>query len=85
MVGGVGGAKAEPFLLRPSRAAGPAHLWSRNMTGTPGAAATEDGEAPQLSPPCSPSYDLARKVGGHCVQRWGTPVRVPRATPPRAL
>ncbi|XP_036194875.1 ras-related protein Rab-37 isoform X5 [Myotis myotis] len=31
------------------------------MTGTPGAAATEDGEAPELSPPCSPSYDLARK------------------------
>ncbi|XP_074175444.1 ras-related protein Rab-37 isoform X4 [Rhinolophus sinicus] len=32
------------------------------MTGTPGAAATRDGEAPELSPPCSPSYDLTGKV-----------------------
>lgn len=41
------------------------------MTGTPGAAATRDGEAPERSPPCSPSYDLTGKVGGHCAQRWG--------------
>lgn len=40
------------------------------MTGKPGAAAaTQDGEVPELSLPCSPSYDLTSKVGGHCVQR----------------
>ncbi|XP_058417512.1 ras-related protein Rab-37 isoform X1 [Diceros bicornis minor] len=32
------------------------------MTGTPGAAAARDGEAPERSPPCSPSYDLTGKV-----------------------
>ncbi|MBV94812.1 Na(+)/H(+) exchange regulatory cofactor NHE-RF1, partial [Eschrichtius robustus] len=32
------------------------------MTGTPGAAATRNGEAPERSPPCSPSYDLTGKV-----------------------
>uniref|UniRef100_A0A2K5P8E2 small monomeric GTPase n=1 Tax=Cercocebus atys TaxID=9531 RepID=A0A2K5P8E2_CERAT len=32
------------------------------MTGTPGAAATRDGEAPERSPPCSPSFDLTGKV-----------------------
>ncbi|XP_059854233.1 ras-related protein Rab-37 isoform X4 [Delphinus delphis] len=32
------------------------------MTGTPGAAATRNGEAPERSPPCSPSYDLMGKV-----------------------
>lgn len=32
------------------------------MTGTPGAATTGDGEAPELSPPCSPNYDLTGKV-----------------------
>ncbi|PNJ87650.1 RAB37 isoform 15 [Pongo abelii] len=31
------------------------------MTGTPGAAATRDGEAPERSPPCRPSYDLTGK------------------------
>ncbi|KAM5309145.1 ras-related protein Rab-37 isoform 4-T4 [Glossophaga mutica] len=32
------------------------------MTGKPGAAAaTQDGEVPELSLPCSPSYDLTRK------------------------
>lgn len=55
----------------PRAPAAPAHLWSEDMTGTPGAAATQDGEAPELSPPCNPSYDLTLKVGGHCVQRWG--------------
>uniref|UniRef100_A0A2K5DG35 RAB37, member RAS oncogene family n=1 Tax=Aotus nancymaae TaxID=37293 RepID=A0A2K5DG35_AOTNA len=34
------------------------------MTGTAGATATQDGEAPKRSPPCSPSYDLTGKVGG---------------------
>ncbi|XP_075846152.1 ras-related protein Rab-37 isoform X1 [Microtus pennsylvanicus] len=32
------------------------------MTGTPGAATTGDGEAPERSPPCSPNYDLTGKV-----------------------
>ncbi|KAM9596799.1 ras-related protein Rab-37 isoform 2-T2 [Trichechus inunguis] len=32
------------------------------MPGTPGAAATQDGEAPGRSPPCSQSYDLTGKV-----------------------
>ncbi|XP_048222365.1 ras-related protein Rab-37 isoform X2 [Perognathus longimembris pacificus] len=32
------------------------------MTGTPGAAASRDGEAHERSPPCSPSYDLTGKV-----------------------
>ncbi|XP_012302506.1 ras-related protein Rab-37 isoform X4 [Aotus nancymaae] len=31
------------------------------MTGTAGATATQDGEAPKRSPPCSPSYDLTGK------------------------
>ncbi|CAK7290582.1 ras-related protein Rab-37 isoform X2 [Vulpes vulpes] len=32
------------------------------MTGMSGAAATRDGEAPEHSPPCSPSYDVTGKV-----------------------
>ncbi|XP_006145910.1 ras-related protein Rab-37 isoform X2 [Tupaia chinensis] len=32
------------------------------MTGTPGAAAARDGEAPERSSPCSLSYDLTGKV-----------------------
>ncbi|XP_054112430.2 ras-related protein Rab-37 isoform X2 [Callithrix jacchus] len=32
------------------------------MTGTAGATATRDEEAPKRSPPCSPSYDLTGKV-----------------------
>uniref|UniRef100_A0A452G7N5 small monomeric GTPase n=1 Tax=Capra hircus TaxID=9925 RepID=A0A452G7N5_CAPHI len=32
------------------------------MTGTPGTAATRDGEAPERSPPCGPSHDLTGKV-----------------------
>ncbi|XP_006045260.1 ras-related protein Rab-37 isoform X5 [Bubalus bubalis] len=31
------------------------------MTGTPGTAATRDGEAPERSPPCGPSHDLTGK------------------------
>lgn len=43
------------------------------MTGMSGAAVTRDGEALEDSPPCSPSYDVTGKVGGHCAQRWGLP------------
>ncbi|KAF3817291.1 ras-related protein Rab-37 isoform X2 [Mirounga leonina] len=32
------------------------------MTGMSGAAAARDGEAPEHSPPCSPSYDVTGKV-----------------------
>nr|XP_017499156.1 ras-related protein Rab-37 isoform X1 [Manis javanica] len=32
------------------------------MMGTPGSAAAREGEAPDRSPPCSPSYDLTGKV-----------------------
>ncbi|XP_032178908.1 ras-related protein Rab-37 isoform X1 [Mustela erminea] len=32
------------------------------MTGMSGAAVTRDGEAPEDSPPCSPSYDVTGKV-----------------------
>lgn len=65
----------------------PAHLSSGDMTGTPGAAATRDGEAPEHSPPCSPSYDLTGKVGGHCALRWGPPcqLRGPPVPAPFAL
>ncbi|GAB5581282.1 ras-related protein Rab-37 isoform X2 [Prionailurus iriomotensis] len=33
-----------------------------DVTGMSGAAATRDGEAPEHSPPCSPSYDVTGKV-----------------------
>ncbi|VFV45885.1 ras-related protein rab-37-like [Lynx pardinus] len=39
--------------------------WSlllRDVTGMSGVAATRDGEAPEHSPPCSPSYDVTGKV-----------------------
>lgn len=72
----------------PRPPAAPAHLSSGDMTGTPGAAATRDSETPQRSPPCSPSYDLTGKVGGHCAQRWGLLCRLwgpPLPPPPRTL
>nr|XP_054112432.1 ras-related protein Rab-37 isoform X5 [Callithrix jacchus] len=46
----------------PRLRAGRAHLSSGDMTGTAGATATRDEEAPKRSPPCSPSYDLTGKV-----------------------
>nr|XP_008995956.2 ras-related protein Rab-37 isoform X6 [Callithrix jacchus] len=45
----------------PRLRAGRAHLSSGDMTGTAGATATRDEEAPKRSPPCSPSYDLTGK------------------------
>lgn len=39
--------------------------------GTPGSAAAREGEAPDRSPPCSPSYDLTGKVGEQRAQCWG--------------
>ena len=63
--------QARRFLPVPRPPRAPAHLWSRDMTGTPGTAATRDGEAPERSPPCGPSHDLTGKVGGLRAQRWG--------------